>query len=394
MMYQLTFDLATFMQDFWQKRPTVLKGGFANFIDPISPDELAGLALEEDIDSRMITNTDGKWTASHGPFEESIFVELPADHWQLIVQAANHWHLETAELVQPFSAIPQWLFDDVMVSYSTQGGGVGPHIDQYDVFIVQGQGKRHWRVGAEDKGQYTELVQASALRQIERFDAIIDTVLEPGDILYIPPGFPHEGYALEESMSYSLGFRSPKEQELVSHLADFYLDRELGDNHVSCADVVLQNNSGEISKDTFQQLRNIIEKSLNDTELLKEFTASLLSQSRHQLDIVAQEDEPQSPADLSECLESGDVLHKLAGLRAFYHSGDTQKIYVNGDEFFLKTPDDTLIPALCNHEMVSADDLNAEGLKADSAQMKLISKLVAKGYWYFNDLSFEDMIEE
>ncbi|MEZ9856402.1 cupin domain-containing protein, partial [Vibrio breoganii] len=104
-----------------------------------------------------------------------------------------------------FQALPNWLFDDLMICYSAPEGGVGPHIDQYDVFIIQGQGKRQWKVGAKDVGQYKETVQASALRQIEGFDPIIDETLEPGDILYIPPGFPHEGSTLEPSMSYSIG---------------------------------------------------------------------------------------------------------------------------------------------------------------------------------------------
>ncbi len=191
-MYQFNFSLSEFVQQYWHKQPTIIKGGFKQFIDPISPEEIAGLSMEEEIDSRFVSNLNDEWNAEHGPFDETLFENLASSHWQLIVQAANHWHQGVASIAEPFKGLPQWLFDDIMVCYSVEGGGVGPHIDQYDVFIVQGQGKRRWKVGAKDKGQYTENHRTAALRQIEGFDPIIDQVLEPGDILYIPPGFPHE----------------------------------------------------------------------------------------------------------------------------------------------------------------------------------------------------------
>lgn len=315
-MYQLNFSLQEFVQNYWQKKPVVIKSGFADFVDPITAEELAGLSLEEDVDSRFISNADDSWVAEHGPLEEDKFSTLGESHWQLVVQAANHWHAGAAALVTPFKQIPQWIFDDVMISYSTPNGGVGPHIDQYDVFIIQGLGKRHWRVGDIDQGQYEEVIQANALRQIKQFDAIIDEVLEPGDILYIPPGFPHEGYALENSLSYSIGYRTPKEQELLSNFADFYLAQNLGEEHVSTANMALQNNFGEITPASLQQLTSIIEKSLKQENLMKDFIGTMLSQPRHQLDIV----EPElaySKEQIAEELTYGSTLVKVSGLKAF-----------------------------------------------------------------------------
>ena len=188
-MYQLNLDIAHFLEHYWQKRPLLIKGGFTDFQDPISPDELAGLAMEEVIESRLVTRFNNKWEAAHGPFES--YDHLGEENWTVLVQACNHWAPEVNELALPFQFIPGWRFDDVMVSFSTPHGGVGPHIDNYDVFITQGQGKRHWRVG--DAKPLNEFAAHAALLHCEPFEAIIDVIMEPGDILYIPPGFPHEG---------------------------------------------------------------------------------------------------------------------------------------------------------------------------------------------------------
>ncbi len=145
MEYQLTLNWPDFLERHWQKRPVVLKRGFSNFIDPLSPDELAGLAMESEIDSRLVSHQDGKWQVSHGPFES--YDHLGESNWSLLVQAVNHWHEPTAALMRPFRALPDWRIDDLMISFSVPGGGVGPHLDQYDVFIIQGTGRRRWRVG-------------------------------------------------------------------------------------------------------------------------------------------------------------------------------------------------------------------------------------------------------
>lgn len=145
--YQLTLNWPDFIERYWQKRPVVLKRGFANFIDPLSPDELAGLAMESEVDSRLVSHQDGKWQVSHGPFES--YDHLSENNWSLLVQAVNHWHEPSAALMHPFRALPDWRIDDLMISFSVPGGGVGPHLDQYDVFIIQGTGRRRWRVGGK-----------------------------------------------------------------------------------------------------------------------------------------------------------------------------------------------------------------------------------------------------
>ncbi|GAL33429.1 hypothetical protein JCM19240_2125 [Vibrio maritimus] len=375
-MYKLTVNLADFLAQYWQKQPTIIKGGFASFTDPISPEELAGLSMEEEIDSRFVSNLDQNWHAEHGPFTEQKFAELADSHWSLIVQATNHWHAGAAELVEPFKALPQWLLDDLMVSYSVQGGGVGPHIDQYDVFIVQGMGKRHWRVGAKDIGQYKETKRHEALRQIESFDAIIDDVLEPGDVLYIPPGFPHDGYALEPSLSYSVGFRSPKEQELISNFADYVLAHDYGDKHMDKPTLSATEHFGQISADDKQTLTNMLMSALQDESTIKDFLGCMLSQSRHQLNIIEPEDK-WSAENVAQHLANGGAIYKVAGLRALLHEEEPTMVYINGEVFKLPEAQTWLARALTDSEVIV-------DIEPNSHVVPLLTELINKGYWFID----------
>jgi 50S ribosomal protein L16 3-hydroxylase len=224
MAYQLNLNWPEFLEKYWQKHPVVLKNALPDFIDPITPDELAGLAMEPEVDSRLVSHHNGQWQASNGPFEH--FDDLGETGWSLLAQAVNHWHAPSAELVRPFRALPDWRLDDLMISYSVPGGGVGPHIDQYDVFIIQGMGRRRWRVG--DKLPLKQFCPHPALLHVEPFTPIVDQELAPGDILYIPPGFPHDGFTFESALNYSVGFRGPNGRDLISSFADYALENDLG----------------------------------------------------------------------------------------------------------------------------------------------------------------------
>ncbi|MEZ9175586.1 cupin domain-containing protein [Vibrio kanaloae] len=377
-MYQLSFSMPEFLENYWHKKPTILKGGFQNFVDPISPEELAGLSMEEEVDSRFVSNLDNKWTAEHGPFTEEKFGELTESHWQLVVQAANHWHQGANQLTEAFQQLPNWLFDDLMICYSAPEGGVGPHIDQYDVFIIQGQGKRQWKVGAKDIGQYTESVQASALRQIEGFEPIIDETLEPGDILYIPPGFPHEGNTLEPSMSYSIGYRSPKEQELISNFADFVLAHDMGDVHLHDPELKTQDGYGKIRSSDLDNLTDMLKSALEEPETISDFMGCLLSQSRHQLDIVAP-DPLWTQEEIAQHLESEGEIHRVSGLKALYHENESNTAYINGEVVKVDEADSSLLNILCDEAVInSAATLSPSGVT-------VVTELVNKGYWFIED---------
>ncbi|MDO6705795.1 cupin domain-containing protein [Photobacterium sp. 1_MG-2023] len=374
-MYSFTFSFSDFLSTYWQKQPTVIKGGFSNFEDPISPDELAGLAMEPEVDSRYVARQGENWQVEQGPLT---FDNLPEDHWSFMVQAANHWHPGAARLVSPFRQMPGWLFDDLMISYSTPGGGVGPHFDQYDVFIIQGSGKRRWRVGPR-KDDYQECFRHPSLRQITGFEPIIDEVLEPGDILYIPAGFPHDGYALENAMSYSMGFRSPKQQELLSSFADFIIENELGDVHYENPDLPARAHYGELPAAESQGLISMMQNLMQDPVVMQQWLGEYLSLSRHNMDVISADPLWQGE-ELASLLMQGETLFKIGGLRAFYHQGNPQIVYIDGEQYPLPEGCESAAHWLCNQDSFSIQEVGA--LIHQPELLALLTKLVNMGYWH------------
>ncbi len=374
-MYQLNFNLDEFLSVYWHKKPTIIKQGFKDFVDPITPDEVAGLAMEEEIDSRFVSCLNQDWQVQHGPFED--FSAFPDTHAQLIVQAANHWHAGLREFATTFNGLPRWLFDDLMVCLSMPEGGVGPHIDQYDVFIIQGMGKRRWRVG--EKGDYQDANHQTGLRQIEGFDAIIDEILEPGDILYIPPGFPHEGNTIDVSLSYSMGYRSPKQQELLSGFADFIISNEQGTDHLFAPTLQTRQQHGVIPTDEANALTDMMMALLNDEKAKARWMGEQLSQSRHELDIMPA-DPPWEASELHEFLQEGLALEKVSGLKALYHENESGRFFMNGETIELPEGCEHLVPLFCNQDTLTKSDLGE--CMHDPAFIALLLDLCNQGYWY------------
>lgn len=371
--YQLDLDWTDFLQRYWQKRPVVLKRGFKNFVDPLSPDELAGLAMENEVDSRLVSHQDGRWQVSHGPFES--YDHLGENNWSILVQAVDHWHEPSSHLMHPFRHIPDWRMDDLMISYSVPGGGVGPHLDQYDVFIIQGTGRRRWRVG--DKIPMKQHSPHPDLLQVAPFDAIIDEELEPGDIIYIPPGFPHEGYSLESSLNYSVGFRAPNAREMVSGYADYILARELGSKRYGDPELVEREHPALVLPQELDSMRNMMLELVGNPEHFNSWFGEFISQSRHELDLAPPEP-PYQAGEIYELLESGESLQRLCGLRVL-RVGDV--CYVNGEA--MTTEHLAATDAIARHMTVTRDMLG-DALE-DPSFLALLSALVNSGYWYFND---------
>jgi len=371
--YQLDLDWDDFLARYWQKRPVLLKRGFKNFIDPLSPDELAGLAMESEVDSRLVSHEKGRWQVSHGPFES--YDHLGETNWSILVQAVDHWHEPSARLMRPFRQIPDWRMDDLMVSFSVPGGGVGPHLDQYDVFIIQGTGRRRWRVG--EKIAMKQHSPHPDLLQVEPFDAIIDEEMEPGDIIYIPPGFPHEGYSLENAINYSVGFRAPSSREMVSGFADYVLSRELGSKRYSDPELVRREHPAEVQQHELDGLRNMMTDLVASPEHFNSWFGEFISQSRHELD-VAPPEPPYQPGEVYEFLESGEALQRLGGLRVL-KVGD--RCYVNGEP--IVTEHTAAADALSRNLSVTQAMLG-DALE-DPSFLALLCALVNSGYWYFDE---------
>ncbi len=373
-MFELNLDISHFLDSCWQKKPTVIKQGFIDFEDPILPDEIAGLAMEEEIESRLVYKTDNKWKAESGPFAS--FEKLENDGASLLIQAVDHWHEEAQTLVRPFRFLPNWRIDDLMISYSTPKGGVGPHIDNYDVFIIQGLGKRHWRVG--DKVAMREFAAHGALKHCEAFDAIIDVILEPGDILYIPCGFPHEGYAVEPSMNYSVGFRAPDQNDLLSSFADYCLDsNEVPERYLDRA-MQLREKPGQIEAQELNELHRIMLAKCQTPDALIPWFGEMISEAKHDLDI-AELEQPHSTKEILNFFEEGAQFTRLGGLRAVYFQQLPALLFINGEQFSCEGFTE-LGHHLCDQDEVGSELL--ELLNEDNSALNLFTQLVNLGYWY------------
>jgi 50S ribosomal protein L16 3-hydroxylase len=217
----LGMPVVRFLREHWQKRPLLIRGAFPQFHNAITPEDLAGLACEETALARIVLRDArrDRWTLRSGPFSDADFAGLPKSHWTLLVQDVDKWDADVARLLEEFAFLPAWRIDDVMVSYATDGGGVGAHVDNYDVFLVQGRGRRRWRIST-DANAPREFRDDAELKLLRTFTPTHDWVLEPGDALYLPPGVPHDGIAVGDCMTFSVGMRAPSVAELVIDLAE------------------------------------------------------------------------------------------------------------------------------------------------------------------------------
>ena len=215
-------SIEQFLAEYWQKKPVLIRNAFPGFESPVDPDEIAGLALEEDIESRIIVE-DGeehKWQLLNGPFEESIFSELPKEKWTLLVQGVDQWVPEIADIISLFNFIPSWRRDDLMVSFAPKGGSVGPHYDNYDVFLIQATGQRKWQVGPKYNHE-SSTVEDTPLRILSDMKVEEEWTVNPGDVLYIPPLYGHNGVAENDCMTFSVGFRAPSEADILRSYTDY-----------------------------------------------------------------------------------------------------------------------------------------------------------------------------
>lgn len=267
-----------FLHEYWQKRPLLIRAAIPDFHGVLSPEELAGLACEEDVQSRLVSQHAGAWQLEHGPLDEARFADLPEKDWTLLVQAVNHHVPQAAQLLQQFSFIPHARLDDLMVSYAPDGGGVGPHFDSYDVFLLQGQGQRLWRISAQ---QDLSLVEDAPLRILRQFTAEQEWLLQPGDMLYLPPHLAHWGIAVGDCMTYSIGFRAPSQQELTGEFLSFLQEQGVPARMYQDADLAWQARPALISGDMVSKVADMLANIRWTQEDVSQFLGRYLSEPGH-----------------------------------------------------------------------------------------------------------------
>lgn len=374
-MHLINFDIDEFLRDNWQKKPLLIKNPWGRWQNPLEPDELAGLACEAEVESRLIEQTQGTWKVDNGPFVETRFGTLGEKRWTLLVQAVDHHVPEVAALIEPFRFIPNWRIDDVMVSLAADKGGVGPHFDQYDVFLIQGLGQRRWQVGALCDAE-TVLLPHDDLRLLAEFEATQEWLLEPGDILYVPPGIAHNGVAIgDDCMTYSIGFRAPSRAELIGHYVDDLLDALAEDDRYADPGLSTQQNPGEILAEAIAALHAMVTETLADRAAFARWFGGYNSTPKYP-DIDWRPEAPVGVAALLERVANGEPLTRNPASRfSFVRQGDAILLFVDGECFECREETAAFAEALCAQDRVMTE----ANLANSPAAMELIAKLINQG---------------
>jgi len=338
---------AQFLRDYWQKRPLLIRHAFADFVPPLEPNDLAGLACEPAALARLIVHDEkrDRWHVHPGPLSEDDFAKTPSTHWTLLVQDVDKWDADVAGLLQHFSFLPSWRVDDVMISYAEAGGGVGPHVDQYDVFLLQGLGQRHWGI-SDDPAAPKAFRHDVELKQLTQFEPTHEWLLDPGDMLYLPPGFPHDGVAFGgPCMTYSIGMRAPSQAELTGDLADHIAEHLPEELRYADPDLKPARTTGEIDRATIKRLRAALPfaAALND-DMLRDWFGRFITRYRN-AQVPAALDKPLDEASFVKQLKAGAPLLRHPWSRLAWSRGKSGcTLYVSGHAY-PATP--TLAQQLC-----------------------------------------------
>ena len=338
-------DPRQFLEEYWQKKPLLIRAAIPGFTGLLSAEELAGLACEEDVQSRLVTQRQKKWRVEQGPFEEARFLKLPEKDWTLLVQGVNHHMPEASALLQQFDFIPHARLDDLMVSYAPDGGGVGPHFDSYDVFLLQGEGKRLWRVSEQED---LTLIDGAALRILENFQTEQEWLLEAGDMLYLPPHIAHWGIAVGDCMTYSIGFRAPSAQELVHEFLGFLQERYVPEGMYADPDLELQQHPAKIGTAMLDQVAGMLNNIRWNKADVAEFLGRYLSEP--QPHVMFDNPAPVSESAFHKRLQKKGVDLSLKSQLLFHE----KHFFMNGEQVEIPESSGELMRQLADQRHLAA----------------------------------------
>ena len=385
---------ATFLRDYWQKRPLLIRSALPDFQTPVMPEDLAGLACEDGVLARLIEHDRAQegWRVRTGPFAESVFPALPDRDWTLLVQDVDKWDPDVRALIGHFSFLPRWRMDDVMISYAAPGGSVGPHVDQYDVFLLQGHGHRRWEIDASEsvRGKRPPLAFRPdvELKLLQKFKATHAWVLAPGDMLYLPPNVPHNGVAEDACLTYSFGMRAPASSELISD----YLDTLVADADEAIRyqdpDLKLPEDPNEIDTAAMNRVVAALNAiRMNDPDKLGDWFGRFITTYR-----AAGEVMPSGPAastaEIEHGLEHGLLLERHPWARlAWRRAARGASLYCSGL--------DLAVPVKDAQRLCAAERLDGTAWRALSAKGRAaLEELMALGFYQLTDPTAQDEDED
>ncbi|UZW63153.1 cupin domain-containing protein [Lysobacter enzymogenes] len=363
----LGMNPAAFLRDYWQKRPLLIRNAFPGLQSPLQPEDLAGLACEEGALARLIQHDRARdhYSVRHGPFEESDFPGLPRQDWTLLVQDVDKWDADVAALLPAFAFLPRWRIDDVMISFAAPGGSVGAHVDQYDVFLLQGQGHRRWQIDASPNPPQ-DFRNDAELKLLREFEPSHEWLLGPGDMLYLPPGVPHHGVAEDACLTFSIGMRAPSSAELMGD----YIDTLAADADEALRyadpDLAPPRDPNEIDAAAMQRAVQALNAlRMNDPDRLGDWFGRFITVYRAAGEVSAGGAPAPARAELEFALDQGATLwrhpwSRMAWRRA-HAKGGAARLYVSGQEFALPARDAQALAAAAELDLAGYSALSAAG---------------------------------
>ncbi len=327
---------AQFMKRHWQKKPLLVRQAIPGFQPAVGRAELVELAAREDVESRLIVHGAKGWKMKHGPLPRRSLPPFSQKHWTFLVQGVDLHHDGVHRLLQQFRFVPDARLDDLMISYASDGGGVGPHFDSYDVFLLQAHGQRRWRIGRQPD---LTLQAGVPLKILQHFEPEQEFVLNPGDMLYLPPNYAHDGIAVGECMTWSIGFRSPRSGELAREIL-----LGLADEASEVAGQALYRDPKQpavaqpaaVPQALLDFAREALAQAQQDPHLLALLLGEHLTQPKAQVWFEQAEGQPPSA-------RAGVVLDRRT--RMMY---DDRHVFINGEGFRVAGQDARLLRTLAN----------------------------------------------
>ncbi len=398
-----SIDRDTFLREYWQRKPLLIRGAFPNFQSTINPDELAGLAMEEFVESRLVfENLNGSpWQLKHGPFSEQDLTTLPKSGWSLLVQGVDCFDDDTNAILNNFKFLPNWRLDDIMVSLAPEGGSVGPHFDHYDVFLLQGKGSRRWNIG-EICDKNSKTLKNTELSILENFESIDEWLLEPGDMLYLPPKIAHWGIAVTESITYSIGFRSPLTSEIIDGLVDDILLNLNNDAQFKEHEKLSTFNPREISSSVINDLEQLVINTLSDKETITSWFGRYMTRPRYPELFNNKENDDNNDKALLTCdellaiIQAGNIseIIQSPGSRFSFSTrdGDSCYLFANGQEWLVS---EFFAELICSGGIIPTSDIDpllaehdSKGCSANNLQA--LHELINLGYLIIPDYGFRE----
>jgi len=347
-----------FYRLYWNKAPFVVRGAIpvSTMENLISADELAGLAMEEAVRARLLKTAGPTqdWSCDYGPFDDQDFTACGDTHWSLLVQNVEQFHPDTAELLTHFSFAPRWMLDDIMVGFSTPGGSVGPHFDTYHVFLVQGQGQRRWKISSQpitDTG-YHDGLDFKVLK-----DGFVgeSVDLDSGDVLYVPPGYGHEGTTIDAALTYSVGLLGPKYSDLLSGFGHYLGEHEALDSRYRGPELGLESAGFTIPPNTPHQLQTSLTEHLQSPAFHQWLVEFFTTSSHQDLALYTPRDD-QLSGDAFAARLSRTALFKPRYVKMALTGQPPGDIFLgfDGHSFKLSQPTLPLIQTILSEQRVSA----------------------------------------